>query len=102
MTTSATTPPRRYPGRPLVALGFGLTALGIIAYVIQIAADHLKVPWYLPISAMLGVACVTVALWRARSVWRVLALMLLFLAAGAEWALVLGSRLPAYSGTQLA
>jgi hypothetical protein len=102
MTTSSTVVPRRYPGRLFLALGFGLTVLGIVAYVVQIAADRLKVPWYLPISALLGVACVAIALWQARSVWRVLALVLLLLVAGAELAFVLGTRLPAYTGTQVA
>jgi hypothetical protein len=102
MTTSSPTVSRRYPGRLFVVLGFGLTALGIGAYVVQIAADRLKIPWYLPISAMLGVVCVAFALWQARSVWRVLALVLLILVAGAEWAFLLGTRLPAYTGTQVA
>src|SRR4051794_21404542 len=102
MTTASAAVPRRHPGRLLVALGFGLTALGIGAYVAQVAAEHLKTPWYLPISAMLGVACVAAALWQARSLWRVLALLLLALVAGAEWAFILGTRLPAYVGTQVA
>lgn len=102
MTTTPTAPPRRNPGRLLVALGFGLTALGIGAYVGQIAAERLKMPWYLPASGMLGVACVAIALWRARSVGRVLALVLLVVVAGAEWALLLGSRLPAYTSTRVA
>jgi hypothetical protein len=85
-----------------LAMGVGVTALGILAYVIQIAADHLKAPWYLPFSALVGVACVAIALWQARSVWRVLALILLLLVAGAEWAFLLGTRLPAYPGTQVA
>lgn len=101
MTTSSTAVPRRYPGRLFVALGFGLAALGIGAYAAQVAAGHLKMPWYLPVSTMLGVGCVAFALWQARSVWRILSLVLLVLLAGAEWAVLLGSRLPAYTGTQV-
>jgi hypothetical protein len=102
MSTPSTAVPRRYPGRFFIALGIGLAILGIAAYIIQIAAGRLRVPWYLPLSAMLGVACVAIALWQMRSVWRVLALVLLVLVAGLEWTFLLGSRLPAYTGTQVA
>jgi hypothetical protein len=101
MSTSSSTIPHRYPGRLLVALGFGLSALGIVAYVLQFAIGRLGLPWYLPFTSMLGAGCVAVALWQARSVWRVLALALLLLVAGAEWAFLLGLRLPDYTGTQV-
>jgi len=94
--------PRRYPGRLFVALGFALAALGIAAYVVQIAADRLKTPWYLPFSGMLGVICVALALGQARSAWCVLALVVLVLITGAECAFLLGTRLQAYTGTQVA
>ena len=64
----------------------------------QIYLRRLTAPWYLPISATIGVIFLVVALWQARSVWRVLTLLLLVLLAGAEWTLLLGTRLPAYSG----
>lgn len=101
-TTSTADEPRRYPGRLFIALGFALAALGIAAYAVQIAADHLKTPWYLPISGILGAACAAIALWQARSVWRVLALILLLLVAGLEGAFLFAIRLPPYTGTQLA
>jgi hypothetical protein len=101
MTTSAASP-RQYPGRPLIALGFGLTALGIAAYVVQVSAGRLTVPWYLPVSTTLGLACVAVALWRSRSLWRFLALVPLLLAAVAGWGLAFGGRLPAYTGSRVA
>jgi hypothetical protein len=41
-------------------------------------------------------------LYRARSAWRIAALGLLLLVAGAESALLLGTRLPAYTGTSVA
>ncbi len=100
MTTSSTTP-RTYPGRLFVALGFVLTALGIGIYTAQIAVDHLKTPWFLPLTGMLGVICVAMALGQARSFWRVLALVVLLLVASAECALLLSTRLPAYTGTQV-
>src|SRR5690242_12745589 len=98
MTTSSPTAPRPYPGRLLVALGLAVAALGILAYVVQLWALRLTTPWYMPIAATLGAALAALALWRARTVWRVLALLLLVLLAGAEWAFLLGLRLPAYAG----
>jgi hypothetical protein len=102
MATSPAAAPRRYPGRLLVALGMGIAAVGICAYAAEVTAGRLKLPWYLPVSGMLGAACLAVALWRARSVWRALSLALLILLSCAEWAFLLGTRLPAYAGTQLA
>src|SRR5262245_39232084 len=102
MTTLPAAGPLKRPSRSFIAVGFAFAAVGIAAYVAQFSAGHLKAPWYLPASALLGVACVAVALWYSRSVWRVLALVLLLLVAGGELALLLGSRLPAYTGTQVA
>ncbi len=102
MTTATTALPHRNPGRMFLALGFGLAALGIACYIAQVQVGHLKRPWYLPLSAMLGVVCLVVSLWKRRSVWRVLSLILLVLLAGAEWGFLLGSRLPSYTGTQVA
>jgi hypothetical protein len=83
-------------------LGLGLAVLGILAYVVQIAAQRLTTPWYMPIAATLGLVFVAVALWKKRTVWRVLALLLVGLLAGAEWAGLLGARLPAYTGPVVA
>jgi hypothetical protein len=101
MTTSSSTAPSRYPGRHFVALGFAVTVLGIGAYVAQVWAGYLKMPRYLPISGMLGVAFVGLALWQARSFWRWLALVLLLLVVGAEWTFLLGTGVSAYTGTQV-
>jgi hypothetical protein len=98
MTTSPTAVPRRYPGRLFLALGLALTALGVIGYVVQLSAQRLFAPWYMPWSATLGVFLLVVSLWQARTVWRWLALLLVMLFAGAEWAFLLGERLPPYSG----
>jgi hypothetical protein len=98
MTTSSSALPRRYPGRLFLWLGLALTALGLAAYVMQLSQKNLTTPWYLPASATIGLLLVLVALFQARSVWRFLALVLVFLFAGAEWTFLLGTRLPDYSG----
>jgi hypothetical protein len=52
----------------------------------------------------LGVVFVAASLWQARTVWRVLGLVLVVLVAGAGWTFLLsptefgGTRLPAYAG----
>jgi hypothetical protein len=98
MNTSSAAAPGRPPGRLLLALGLGLAALGLLGYAGQLWAQRLTRPSYLPWSATLGAALVVAALWQARSVWRVLALLVVLLLAGAEWAFLLVPRLPAYAG----
>jgi hypothetical protein len=98
MTISSAAAPRRVPGRLFLALGLGLAALGVIGYIVQISTGRLTAPWYMPSLATLGVVFLAVALWQARSVWRILALLLVLLLAGAEWAFLLAARLPAYTG----
>jgi hypothetical protein len=80
----------------VVGLGFG--ALGVLAYAAQLSIQRLWTPWYLPVSATLGVLLLLLSLWRARNAWRVLALALLVLLAAAEWAFVVNARLPEYAG----
>ena len=77
-----------------MALGLGLAALGLFAYVAQVASHRLTTPWYLPASATVGAFLILLALWEARSLWRILGLLLVVLLAGAEWTFLLGSRLP--------
>jgi hypothetical protein len=98
MTTSSPAPAQSYPGRPFLGLGLGLTVLGVMAYAVQLALHRLITPWYLPALATLGVLCVGVALWQRRTLWRVLALLLVVLVAGASWTFLLAARLPAYTG----
>jgi hypothetical protein len=103
MTTSSpasptATVPGRTPGRLWAGLGLGLAALGIAAYAVQLSLHRLIIPWYMPALATLGVLFLIVSLWRRRSLWRVLGLVLVVLLAGAEWAFLLGARLPAYTG----
>jgi hypothetical protein len=98
MMTSSPSPPRRFPGRLWLALGLGLAVLGIAAYAVQLSVHRLSSPWYVPCAATVGAVFVALSLWRARTVWRVLALVLVALVAGAGWAFLLGARLPAYTG----
>ena len=98
MSTSSAAPPRRYPGRLLLLLGLGLSVVGIIGYVVQISLHRLTAPWYMPALATVGVLCLITSLWFARTVWRVLALLLVMLLAGAQWMFLLVGRLPEYTG----
>src|SRR5215471_1537515 len=98
MNPPSTVTPAPSAGRGLLALGLGLTVLGITAYATQLWAQRLATPWYLPPTATLGVVCVMAALWRRRTVVRWLALVVVVLLAGAEWTFLLGTRLPQYTG----
>jgi len=79
-------------------LGLGVALLGLIAYVVQISSQRLSTPWYMPIAATLGVLLVILSLWNARTIWRLLGLLLVLLVAGAEWTFLLGTHVPAYTG----
>ena len=98
MSTTSPAAPRRYPGRLWLALGLLLPILGVGAYVVQVWMGRLAAPWYMPCIATLGLIVVVLALSKARSVWRYLALVLVLLLAGAAWAFLLVPRLPPYSG----
>jgi hypothetical protein len=98
MTTSTLPATRQYPGRYYLALGLIVPFLGIIAYVVQFRMERLTMPWTAPLAATLGVFLVLFALWQARSIWRVLALLFVLLIAGAEWSFLYGMRLPEYKG----
>ncbi len=97
MATSSLSP-RRSSGRLFLALGLGLVVLGVLAYLVQLLLHRLWLPWYLPVAATLGTALLVVSLWRARTVWRVLALLLVLLITVACWRLVLAHHLPDYTG----
>ncbi len=85
-------------GRLWLAAGLGLTVLGIVLYAVQLWLRHLWTPWYVPGLATLGVLCVGVAISQKPSLWRILALVLVVLLAGVEWAFLFMTRLPAYAG----
>jgi hypothetical protein len=98
MTTSPSAEPQRYPGRLFLALGLLVTVLGIIAYIVQLSAGRLFTPWYLPVSATLGVFLVLVSVWQKGIVLRKIALMLVLLVAIPEWFFLFGEPLPPYTG----
>jgi hypothetical protein len=96
MTTA--TLPRTYTGRAYLWLGLVVAVLGIAGYVVQVSLPLLKTPWYLPITGMLGLVFVLIALWRQRTIWRFLALLLVGLLVAAELFMLLGARLAPYTG----
>src|SRR4051794_34879143 len=85
-------------GRLLVQLGLGLAALGVAGYVLQLWLRRLSVPWYMPATALLGAALVAASLWERRTVWRVLALVVVLLLGSFEVMALLSMRLPLYTG----
>lgn len=88
----------RTSGRRLLLAGFACAIAAIAAYAAQFAAQRLFTPWYLPISTTIGVVLVFVAFWKVRNVWRGLALLVVLLLCGGEWALMFVTRLPEYTG----
>ena len=79
-------------------LGLGLAVLGIAAYVLQLWLQRLTVPWYMPAMAWIGAALVAASLWEKRTVWRVLALIVVVLLGGFEVMALNAMRLPPYTG----
>jgi hypothetical protein len=87
-------------GRGWLWLGLLLCILPIAAYVVQFnVLQRMFVPWYIPILATVGAACVLVSVTRRRTWPRWTALVLVTLLGGFEW-LMLGAavRLPQYAG----
>jgi hypothetical protein len=97
MTSSAAAPPRS-TGRLLLVLGIILPLAGIAAYAVQIWAQRLFTPWYVPALSTLGVVLVGAALWQRRGLWRALALLFVLAVAGLQWAFLFAARLPEYTG----
>jgi len=99
MSAPSATLPRRRPGRLLLGLGLVVAVAAVVAYALQVVKAHrLTTPWYLVYATTAAVVLVAVSLWQARSVWRVLALLLVAVVAGGAWMLVVGTRLPSYTG----
>lgn len=91
-------PPARSPGRLLMLVGLGFAVLGVAAYAVQLSFRSLMLPWYMPAAASIGVACVVASLWKRRTVWRALAMVVVLLLAGFEIMVLYASRLPPYAG----
>ncbi len=88
----------RTAGRAYLWLGLAISLLGPAIYIGQLAGKRLTVPWYMPILATVGTILAVMALVRARTVWRILAVSLLGLHAAFELTFVLVSKLPVYAG----
>src|SRR5262245_64636879 len=89
----------RHPGRLHLVLGVLLAVAGVVIYYFQLSANILTTPWYLAILATGGVLFILLALARARSIWRWIALVLCTLLAALEWVtLLVLMNTPAYTG----
>lgn len=94
--STAVAPPRR---RPLFLIGVLLIILGPVLNFVQISMAKLTTPWYLPILATVGVACLIASLRQRRSVVRIVFATLFTLLCGAEWYLLLiAAKTPPYTG----
>jgi hypothetical protein len=98
MGDSQATLTRRNTGRLWLWLGLCLPVLAIVAYAVQVSNAILTVPWYVPALATLGAILLIVAVCQKRTVWRILALVLIVILAGLEWAFMFAVRLPTYQG----
>jgi cytochrome oxidase Cu insertion factor (SCO1/SenC/PrrC family) len=78
--------------------GPGLALLGVAAYAVQLSLGHLMLPWYMPAAAIVGVVLLAASLCKRRTIWRVLALVLVMLLAGFEIMALSAMRLPPYTG----
>jgi peptidoglycan/LPS O-acetylase OafA/YrhL len=89
-------PPRR---KPLFLIGVLLVILGPALYFVQVGMANLSMPWYLPVLAAAGVACLLASLRQRRSVARVMTATLLTLLSVFQcyfW--VIGTKTPPYTG----
>ena len=98
MTDSMNARSPHLSSRFLMLAGLVVPVLGAAAYAIQLSFQRLMLPWYMPAAALLGVALVAASLWRRRTVWRVLALVVVTFLAGFEFVALNAMRLPPYTG----
>lgn len=98
MASVETTSSRRTSGRGLLWAGLGLAVAAVAAYLAQFAAQRLFTPWYMPVATTLAAVMIGAAFCKVHSVWRGLALAVVLVFGGAEWALLFVTRLPPYTG----
>jgi hypothetical protein len=98
MTDATNSAPAASRGRLLMLSGLGLAVLGVAGYVVQLSLQRLMLPWYMPAASLLGLVLIVASLWKRRSVWRVLALVVVVLLAGFEFMALNAMRLPPYAG----
>lgn len=90
--------PRSSRGRLLALAGLVVAVCGVVVFSVRMSRQHLTFPWYMPALAALGVALIAVSLWRRRTIWRVLALVLVASLLTLELLGLYAVRLPAYAG----
>jgi hypothetical protein len=97
---SSPLPPVSAPrsGRALLLLGLACPLLGLLLYTLQLSAQRLFTPWYMPALSLIGLVFVFLAIRRRRVVWRRLAFLLVALVLGAQLTFLFMVRLPAYQG----
>jgi hypothetical protein len=87
-------------GRKLLWLGIACAVIGVPLYFVQLRfAGRTDDPWYMPGLATVGVLLVLLSFRGRPTIIRGLALLLVLgLAAGEWWSLLIYARLPAYAG----
>jgi hypothetical protein len=75
MPTPSSANPRSR-GRAYLWAGIGVCVLGLVLIAVQFNLKYLFVPWYSPALATLGTAWVLISVTRRRSIFRILALVL--------------------------
>jgi len=90
----------RQSSRLFMWLGILIALLGPALYAAQlIQARRLMTPWYLPISATVGLGLVAWSILKARTIARWIVLAIIGLVAFGEWYFIAAeSRLPRYAG----
>lgn len=86
------------PGRPLLLFGVTIALLSIAVYILQFSSGRLITPWYIPIATTLGAILVIASLVRARTIWRILSLILMVALAGLSWTFIFATKAPPYTG----
>jgi hypothetical protein len=89
-------PPRRWP---LFLAGVLLFVLGPAIYFGQVYYRQLVTPWYVPVLATVGLACMATSVGQRRGIGRTVGLVLFALVCGFEWMFLLAiAKTPVYAG----